>query len=105
MKRKQKMLTFTTVPASKNMFTRVFSRAAPAGRRFMSGEAHHEEHVATMQAWKKRTFLALPFLGVLAAINVGIHMSHAHHEHSDKLPYSYEKKLLKKVSFYMEELY
>ena len=61
-----------------------------------SADAHEAEHIAITKTWKQRTMLALPVVGALALMNVFIHLSHGHHDHHDRVPYAYERKLLKK---------
>jgi len=80
------------------MFARILNKARPFGRRTMAttAEAHDAEHAAITRTWKKRTMIAIPVVGAVAVMNVFIHMSHGHHEHTGP-HYTYQRKLAKKV--------
>jgi len=75
--------------------TAVRTAARPAGRRFFSAESHEAHHIKTMDTWRKISFACVPVLGLLAVVNVGIHMSHEHHEH-EAPAFSYNKIRAKK---------
>eukprot|EP00512_Aurantiochytrium_limacinum_P001504 CAMPEP_0171490120 /NCGR_PEP_ID=MMETSP0958-20121227/3131_1 /TAXON_ID=87120 /ORGANISM="Aurantiochytrium limacinum, Strain ATCCMYA-1381" /LENGTH=92 /DNA_ID=CAMNT_0012023399 /DNA_START=266 /DNA_END=544 /DNA_ORIENTATION=+ len=62
-------------------------------RRGFSADSHQAHHEATMKQWEKVTKMAIPFIGVLATVNLFIHMSHGHHEVEKKMLYqNIEKK-------------
>lgn len=70
------------------------TRAIRSGRRTLATtaeeyQAHHEE---TMQQWKRRTMLGLPFIGLLLGWNYyqhSKHAEHAGHEHKENPKYTY----------------
>eukprot|EP00924_Labyrinthula_sp_SR-Ha-C_P016311 augustus_masked-scaffold_73-processed-gene-0.51-mRNA-1 protein AED:0.04 eAED:0.04 QI:0/-1/0/1/-1/1/1/0/91 len=52
-------------------------------------DAAHDEHVKTMEFWKKVTMGALPVLGLLGVVNAYWHFA-GHHDHEEETPqYSY----------------
>jgi len=48
-----------------------------------SAEAHQAHHEATMNQWRKISFLAIPGVIALGVVNVVIHFSHGHPEHEE----------------------
>ncbi|GBG24361.1 Cytochrome c oxidase subunit 6A, mitochondrial [Hondaea fermentalgiana] len=78
----------TRAGVARNAMTRV-------ARRNFSAESHQAHHEATMKQWEKVTKMAIPLIGVLAAANFFLHMSHGHHEAPEK-KYTYQSIVHKK---------
>ncbi|KAH9247249.1 hypothetical protein BASA81_015192 [Batrachochytrium salamandrivorans] len=89
--------------ASRRAVAQAFSQGA---RRQLSSHGSKEEHMATAIAWKKRTIVALPLLGLLCLYNMQLHFAHeAHaHDHDEEHPkFAYQRILKKKYPWEANE--